>query len=85
MAGILVVVIIAIVSGAWRLTTLFKSETPPEKVPTTRVESSCASDNVIEDMSKELLVCYTEIDKCSKHLEAYIQAYIRHKTRENFP
>ena len=37
----------------------------------------CASPRVIDDLSKELMSCYNNIDRCNKYFEACVNAYLQ--------
>ena len=44
--------------------------------PTIEAERVCTSKKVVDDMSKELLTCYNEMDRCNKYFQTCIEAYL---------
>jgi len=48
-------------------------------------EKQCASPRVIDDMSKELLICYNEIDRCNKYFRACVETYLQQGSGEVVP
>lgn len=72
-AGIVAVAIAALVTGAWKV----KSDAPLKKAPVMSVEKVRASNEVVNDISRELLTCYNYLDQCSLNLSSCVEAYIR--------
>ena len=48
-------------------------------------EKQCASPKVIDDMSRELLICYNEMDRCNKYFKACVDAYLQQGSEEAMP
>jgi len=37
----------------------------------------CASPLVVDDLSKELMVCYENVDRCNRYFEACVNVYLQ--------
>jgi hypothetical protein len=42
-------------------------------------QKQCTSPKVVDDLSKELMRCYDNIDRCNNYLEACVKAYLQLK------
>jgi len=63
---------------AWGVKNFIPSIVEAEKV--------CTSKKVIDDMSKELLTCYNEMDRCNKYFQTCIEAYLQlQQPKETLP
>ena len=40
-------------------------------------EKQCMSPRVVDDLSKELLICYENVDRCNKYFEACVNTYLQ--------
>lgn len=40
-------------------------------------EGQCASPRVVDDLSKELLICYDNVDRCNRYFEACVNVYLQ--------
>jgi len=48
-------------------------------------QQQCVSPRVIDDMSKELMICYENIDRCNKYFEACVNTYLGLDPKEVVP
>lgn len=79
--SLIAIAIVAIVAGAWRV----KSFPPPERAPAMSMKRDPTPNKVVNDMSRELLICYNQVDICSKRLDACIDAYLEKIRTESLP
>ena len=43
----------------------------------TNAKKQCIAPRVVDDMSKELLLCYENMDRCNKYFEACVNVYLQ--------
>jgi hypothetical protein len=73
-----IVGMLAAIALAWGVKNFIPSIIEAEKV--------CTSTKVVDDMSRELLICYNEMDRCNKYFRTCIDAYLQlQEPKETLP
>ena len=79
--GIVAVIAIAMTAIVWTV----KSFVPTKEISVVNIEKSCPDENIVNDMSDELLSCYEGIDRCNKFLNACVDSYMKLEAKETSP